>query len=720
MASFDVESPWTKFIDDSLWKEVFLEFCKDGCFSEALIVWQRYLKEMREWMREEVDTLQQIVSLIQQVVSVDMSKLWAALQLLELEVLPMAFAKDPLSTISMCTTWLKSLAAVLELQQPAEFPSNALKALSVVERVMHSLIEECVTPAETAEVAHILMKTRVDSEDVNDFMGELNVYVKNLREMEKLRSVYECPMTYAKYTVETVESICYLILERVRSVHLIKGNIERYAKPYMIEHHLDFNRTLYNYIIVETVESICYLILERVRSVHLIKGNIERYAKPYMIEHHLDFNRTLYNYIIKVSSKCSASVGDSNPWDERCLAVAEMISCRGLRCEALIGIARRAHPPWSAPLKKAIQMMLDDRSLDNTMQTRLRYECDFAAFAQVMMRYAVPMATVKMCVQSKQIFMAAIDFVFREVEVKTDPLERLQDALTIVDLSQKIKAGIINRTDCITHFAIFSIRHGKEEDGFTLLIKCLTHLDETERAIVMKSIIGHVVVAVNSPITSRNNDLRLRKIGAAICILERFAEKNDDNVQLLMKLRAVRDLQVKYSLIVRLNLFDDDELKVALLKEFSDDNVQLLMKLRAVRDLQVKYSLTVRLNLFDDDELKVALLKEFTRSLCKELLINVEVAFDVLLECAVAHNDALSSLQFAQRALADIDQPSKHFLDSLMHSCCAALVMMARMAEEKDVEPGLALVPTRTVANIGDQKQSFAALVRLERRQEEI
>uniref|UniRef100_A0A915BMD4 RZZ complex subunit KNTC1/ROD C-terminal domain-containing protein n=1 Tax=Parascaris univalens TaxID=6257 RepID=A0A915BMD4_PARUN len=609
-ASFGVESPWTKFIDDSLWKEIFLEFCKDGCFSEALIVWQRYLKEMREWMREEVDTLQQIVDLIQQVVSVDMNKLWAALELLELEVLPMAFGKDPLSTISMCTTWLKSLAAVLELQQPAEFPSNALKALSIVQRVMRSLVDESVTPAETAEVAHILMRTRVDSEDVSDFMGELNIYVKNLREMEKLRSVYECPMTYAKYTVETVESICYLILERVRSVHLIKGNIERYAKPYMIEHHLDFNRTL-------------------------------------------------YNYIIKVSSKCSASVGDSNPWDERCLAVAEMISCRGLRCEALIGIARRAHPPWSASLKKAIQIMLEDRSLDNTMQSRLRYECDFAAFAQVMMRYAVPMATVKICVQSKQMFIAAIDFIFREVEVKTDPLERLQDALTIVDLSQKIKAGIINRIDCISHFAIFSIKHAKEDDGFNLLIKCLTHLDETERAIVIKSIIGHVVVAVNSPVTNRNNDLRLRKIGAAICILERFAEKNDDNVQLLMKLRAVRDLQVKYSLTVRLSLFDDDELKVALLKKF----------------------------VYDRWDANASCMWLKTRSLCKKLFISVEVAFDVLLECAVAHDDALSSLQFAQRALADIDQPSKHFLDSLMHSCCAALVMMAHMAEEKDVEP---------------------------------
>lgn len=75
----------------------------------------------------------------------------------------MAFAKDPLSTISMCTTWLKSLAAVLELQQPAEFPSNALKALSVVERVMHSLIEECVTPAET--VGHCLFQGSVDCYD---------------------------------------------------------------------------------------------------------------------------------------------------------------------------------------------------------------------------------------------------------------------------------------------------------------------------------------------------------------------------------------------------------------------------------------------------------------------------------------------------------------------------------------------------------------------------
>lgn len=62
------------------------------------------------------------------------------------------------------------------------------------------------------------MKTRVDSEDVNDFMGELNVYVKNLREMEKLRSVYECPMTYAKYTVSVMvfsESLNYWKIREV-------------------------------------------------------------------------------------------------------------------------------------------------------------------------------------------------------------------------------------------------------------------------------------------------------------------------------------------------------------------------------------------------------------------------------------------------------------------------------------------------------------------------
>lgn len=50
-----------------------------------------------------------------------------------------------------------------------------------------------------------------------------------------------------------MESICYVILERVKSVQLIKSNIDQYARPYMNEFKLDPDRTLYNYILVSFI-----------------------------------------------------------------------------------------------------------------------------------------------------------------------------------------------------------------------------------------------------------------------------------------------------------------------------------------------------------------------------------------------------------------------------------------------------------------------------------
>ncbi|VDK39765.1 unnamed protein product [Gongylonema pulchrum] len=159
---------------------------------------------------------------------------------------------------------------------------------------------------------------RCDSSDPDALMGDLNTYVKNLREMVKLKDVYQCAMSYNDYQEQTVESICYLILERVRNVQLIKRNLDEYARPYMEEYKLD----------------------------------------P---------DRTLYNYTAKISSNYAGVVSSSNPWDERCLAVAEGISNIGLRCEALIGIAKRAHPPWTKQLSTAVYAMLNSPLIEFQM-----------------------------------------------------------------------------------------------------------------------------------------------------------------------------------------------------------------------------------------------------------------------------------------------------------------------------------------------------------------
>lgn len=51
------------------------------------------------------------------------------------------------------------------------------------------------------EVAHALAVIRYDSEEPDALMGNLNVYVRNLRELKKLKNVYECVMSYNEYQV---------------------------------------------------------------------------------------------------------------------------------------------------------------------------------------------------------------------------------------------------------------------------------------------------------------------------------------------------------------------------------------------------------------------------------------------------------------------------------------------------------------------------------------
>lgn len=46
------------------------------------------------------------------------------------------------------------------------------------------------------------------------------------------------------------------------------------------------------------METICFLLLERVRGAQLIKSSVDKYARPYMDEYKLDSDRTLYNYIL--------------------------------------------------------------------------------------------------------------------------------------------------------------------------------------------------------------------------------------------------------------------------------------------------------------------------------------------------------------------------------------------------------------------------------------
>lgn len=78
------------------------------------------------------------------------------------------------------------------------------------------------------------------------------------------------------------------------------------------------------------------------------------------------FSFSNYNYqeLSRISSDVAANL---NYWDGRCLAVAENIGSRALRCRAVISIAKRAHPPWVQQLRDTVDLMMNDANVDSSL-----------------------------------------------------------------------------------------------------------------------------------------------------------------------------------------------------------------------------------------------------------------------------------------------------------------------------------------------------------------
>lgn len=126
------------------------------------------------------------------------------------------------------------------------------------------------------------------------------------------------------------------------------------------------------------MDSICYKILERVSAARFVRNHIEQLVVPYINEHKLDKNATLYSFIevlfdwelINVNaspiwqkladayyrgSQNSHNIG----WEQLGLQIAENISDIDLRCKSIIKIASGSIPPWSTPLVGAVNNMLE-------------------------------------------------------------------------------------------------------------------------------------------------------------------------------------------------------------------------------------------------------------------------------------------------------------------------------------------------------------------------
>ncbi|MCP9261827.1 hypothetical protein DINM_005147 [Dirofilaria immitis] len=631
---------WSEFLGGCSWEHIFEIFCKNGQFCEARLIWCRYRKTLEKWIKER-GNFQWLLTEIHFTIHDAIGDIMEAICFLEEDIIPVVILNDPKTCCSYCKTFLIDVARAVEIEHPECFPENSFKIASTMERVIQNLLNYSITPCRQAEVAFALSIIGCYSEDPDDLMGELNIYVRNLRSMERLKSVYQFTMSYSTYQEQTVESICYEILERVKNVQLIKSNIDQYAKPYMNEFKLNPDRTLYNYILEKSSYELGYppIIMHSVND-----GSSSRLRVPLLR--------------LKIAANSAGVVPSSNPWDERCFAIAESISNLDLRCEALIDVAKRAHPPWTKQLSNAIHAMLRNPGLDFKTER--------------LVQYRLPMQTLERYLQQKHLFSKAIEFIFRQESVEADPLRRLTSALE-----------------------------------FLGIVSCLNDLNETDRNRVINQLMSHVEALLNCPVlllTEEAKEIRLQTVEAVLCILERFRKKifSEDQQSAVV---TISDDWGKRIVFWKITFVDLRKICVSRGKSiyiFPNDEM-LRSELNAIRKLQVYHGMIAHLSYLRNNSWKSAKLRYFLNycfahggvpakitellKFSNALMMEENTMYELTLHCALENRNPMAALEYAKYAVQDVKNPSEKLLTLMVRSCSYGLWIMSELAENNDYEP---------------------------------
>ncbi|VDM97400.1 unnamed protein product [Thelazia callipaeda] len=360
--SFSTDHLLSEFLNICSYEHIFEHFYKNGHFWEARLLWCRYQKTLKNWVRKK-ENLERLLEDIHSIIYDMKCDVMEALHLLE-DIIPTVMVSDAIACCSLVNSFLLDLAREMEVKDPAEFPENSLMIATTMERIIQNFLKSSVTPYRQAEVAHIFSLMKCYSEDPMDVMGELNTYVRSLRFIKKLKNVYDFPMSYDSYQNQTVETICYMMLEGT--------NMEQ------------------------------------------VRYNIDKYVKPYMDEFKMDYDQTFFNYISKMAVISKDVISNTDLWYERCLTIVGCISNPNLRCEALITVTESANIPWAVQLSSAVYAMLRDPEVDYEMMSRLQNQCDLAALKERLVRSHIPIEMFEQYFISKYMFRKAIEFILQQ------------------------------------------------------------------------------------------------------------------------------------------------------------------------------------------------------------------------------------------------------------------------------------------------------------------
>ncbi|RCN41464.1 hypothetical protein ANCCAN_12573 [Ancylostoma caninum] len=421
--------------------------------------------------------------------------------------------------------YLLSLARDLEVLDSENFPLNALHATSTFERILLKQVDETITATRQAELAYVGCQLRSDAHGKISKLTELDTYTANLKEIHRLKTVYDCPLSYSTFVDLTSEQICHQILQ------------------------------------------------QSVQNPNFMKKNVERYARQYMAEHNLEPDDTLYRYVEVESSRSKNLVGRSSAWHDQCLLVSETIENLSIRCNAVCMIAKGAHLPWSRRLSEAVQAVLKNPQVDMDIKKSLEAICRTAEMGQILMSYSTPLGMLDTVLATEYNFTRFIRFMFTHDRYSL--AQRLVDAVKMVETYCQL---FEKHSPLVSVVRVYVLYAGYLQKCATQELTVLQFLEELradkgEKFLfdVASRVIDDWQREIDSAIvvwTEASVARRMGLITATKSVILRFMPNNDRYMEMYENLCSIQKLQETYNMYVTTPQLENKEWRDGALKNF--------------------------------------------------------------------------------------------------------------------------------------------------------
>ncbi|XP_046697965.1 kinetochore-associated protein 1 isoform X3 [Silurus meridionalis] len=212
---------WIEFLNSRDYLKEILAFLRMGNLSKAQYLWLRHEAEFAGEFGEK--SMQALLSSI----SSDIPSLELCIWLRGV-VVPFMWRVLPKGQ-RILAKWLELRARDLELTEKHGWPQNGL------------MLAELGLPS-------FWMSTNLVEDYNTEEVEHLKSLVANLHQLCDLYTKYNCRLSLSDFEMGSTRSMAFLMLDKVLAPELIAGVVESSVSPYALEHRLDLDRVLLDYI----------------------------------------------------------------------------------------------------------------------------------------------------------------------------------------------------------------------------------------------------------------------------------------------------------------------------------------------------------------------------------------------------------------------------------------------------------------------------------------